>query len=91
MSDELIPPHAARLREVLSHLGIAQAELARRAGYSQKHVNGVARGAARITPEFAVRVQATLGAKGLARELLELQARYELGEDQRDELESTDL
>jgi HTH-type transcriptional regulator/antitoxin HigA len=45
---------------VLELRGLSQAELARRTGFTPKHVNRVVKGRARISPEFALALEAVL-------------------------------
>jgi addiction module HigA family antidote len=58
--DYAFPP-GETLAEVLADRGMSQAELARRAGLSAKHVNQVVLGAASITAETALRLERVTG------------------------------
>jgi addiction module HigA family antidote len=64
------------LQERLDDLGMSQSHLARATGYSQKHVNRIAKGRARITAESALRLEAELGIS--ARFWMHLQADHDL-------------
>lgn len=58
--DYVIPP-GETLRETLEAIGMPQAELARRAELSTKHVNQIIQGQAPITPETAVALERVTG------------------------------
>lgn len=58
--DYAFPP-GETLTEVLAERGMSQAELARRAGLSAKHVNQIVLGAASITAETALRLERVTG------------------------------
>ncbi|MEU1390028.1 MULTISPECIES: helix-turn-helix domain-containing protein [unclassified Nonomuraea] len=47
-------PPGETLKETIEHLGISQADLARRTGLSTKHLNQIAQGMAVLTPETAL-------------------------------------
>jgi addiction module HigA family antidote len=49
------------LAEVLQERGLSKAEPARRTGFTPTHVNRVVKGRARISPEFALALEAALG------------------------------
>ena len=49
------------LEEVLEERGLSQAGLARLTGFSPKHINGVIKGRARISPAFALALERVLG------------------------------
>jgi HTH-type transcriptional regulator/antitoxin HigA len=55
-----IPP-GETIRMILEHLGMTQAELATRLGYSRKYVNQLLHGVVAVTPEAAVKLEAVLG------------------------------
>lgn len=58
--DYAVPP-GETLLEALEEAGLTQAELARRADLTAKHVNRLARGHARLTPGVAVKLERVLG------------------------------
>jgi addiction module HigA family antidote len=64
------------LTEVLTERGMSQAELARRAGLSAKHVNQIVLGAASITAETALRLERVTGV--LAQVWTNLEADYQV-------------
>jgi addiction module HigA family antidote len=49
------------LKETLEHLGIGQADLARRTGLSTKHINQVVQGTAPLSPETALLLERATG------------------------------
>lgn len=56
-----VTPPGATLSETIRHCGMSQAELAIRAGLSEKHVNQIIRGKAPITQDTAVSLERVLG------------------------------
>lgn len=66
--------------EELRERGWSQAELARRTGFTQKHVSRVVTGQAGIGPEFAIALARAFGTS--ARVWMRLQADYKLGKAQ---------
>lgn len=86
-----IPP-GETIRQIIDHLGMSQAELALRLGYSRKHVNQLLQGVASVTPEAAVKLESVLGPpasfwNNVEREYRELQARAEQETALRDQLD----
>lgn len=65
------------LLETLQHLGLSQAELARRSGWTTKHINQIVRGYANVSVAFAVMLEDTLG-KPPAQFWMNLQCRWEI-------------
>ncbi|HEY3295369.1 MAG TPA: HigA family addiction module antitoxin [bacterium] len=51
----------ATLLETIESLGIPQVEVARRTGFTPKHINSIISGKASITPETALRLERVLG------------------------------
>lgn len=72
--DYAVPPGDS-VAEVLEDKDMSQAELARRAGLSAKHVNQIIKGNASISPETAVRLENVLDVP--ARTWLALEATYQ--------------
>ena len=58
--DWLSPP-GDTIVDVLEERGWTQAELAERTGYTRKHVNDLVKARVAITPDTALRLEATLG------------------------------
>ncbi len=56
-----VSPPGDTIADALEEQGITQAEFARRAGFSRKHVNGLIRGNVAITAETALKLEAVLG------------------------------
>lgn len=56
-----VPPPGETLKETLAVLGISQADLARRTGLSNKHVNQIIQGLAILSPETAVLLERATG------------------------------
>ncbi len=74
----MVTPLARVVLDELRRQGLTQRELAVRAGYSEKHVSGVLRGYAGMSPAMALDVAENLGLD--AAELLRLQAEQLLSE-----------
>lgn len=55
-----------RLRELLRDRSMSQAELARRTGYTAKHVNQLCQDNASITPSAAIKLERALGVSATA-------------------------
>ncbi len=53
---------AETIEDLLEERGWTQAKLADRIGFTRKHVNGLIKGRAAITPDAALRLEAVLGA-----------------------------
>lgn len=62
---------------------MSQAELARRAQLSQKHISYLVLGKSRVTPPVAARIERALDAEGLAGVLVNMQMIYDLWRAQR--------
>lgn len=73
--DWTVPP-GETLREALDERGMSQRYLAFATGYTQKHINQIVQGHARITVEAALRFERELDIS--ARFWLHLQADYDL-------------
>ncbi len=58
--DWLSPP-GDTVADALEELGMSQADLARRTGFSKKHINGLIKGKVAITADAALRLEAVLG------------------------------
>lgn len=58
---DFVSPPGWSLEELLEERGLSQAELARQTGFTPKHVNGVVKGRARISPDFALALERVLG------------------------------
>jgi HTH-type transcriptional regulator/antitoxin HigA len=80
--DYEVPP-GETLNEVLSEKGMTQAELARRAGLSAKHVNQISLGLAAISPEIALRLERVTNVP--ARLWINLEADYQVARTRREE------
>jgi len=81
--DYALPP-GGTLVEVLSERGMSQAELARRAGLSAKHVNQIVLGTAALSAETALRLERVTGVP--ASVWTELEADYQVARTRQDEL-----
>ena len=57
-----VSPPGDTIADALEELGMTQAELAERSGFSKKHVNGLIKGKVAITAETALKLEAVLGA-----------------------------
>ena len=72
------------LRRMCAALNLSQAELARRTGYSTKHINQVLQGVAGISVPLAVDLERELGQQsGVAEALLSAQTRHDLWQRRR--------
>src|SRR6266545_1752937 len=81
--DYALPP-GGTLVEVLAERGMSQAELARRAGLSAKHVNQIVLGTAALSAETALRLERVIGVP--ADVWTELEADYQVAQTRREEL-----
>ncbi len=57
-----VSPPGDTIADALEELGMTQAELAERSGFSKKHVNGLIKGKVAITADTALKLEAVLGA-----------------------------
>ena len=81
--DYALPP-GETLVEVLAERGMSQAELARRAGLSAKHVNQIVLGTAALSAETALRLERVTGVP--AGVWTELEADYQVARTRQEEL-----
>jgi addiction module HigA family antidote len=84
---ESVSPPGETLKETLKVLGISQADLARRAGLSTKHVNQIIQGMAILSPETSILLERVTGLRAEVWNSLEAQWRTQ----QQRELESRAL
>jgi addiction module HigA family antidote len=84
MSDWSVPP-GETLREALEERGLAQRDLARSTGFSEKHISHIVNGKARISADAAIRLERALGIS--ARFWVHRQADHDLHLAQRSRIE----
>ncbi|MEJ8548140.1 HigA family addiction module antitoxin [Brevibacillus borstelensis] len=86
--DYVVPP-GETLLETIESLGMSQAELAERTGVTTKHINGIIKGKAAITPRTALQFERVLGVPATFWNNLETNYREKLAElEERKQLES---
>ncbi|MBH0330144.1 XRE family transcriptional regulator [Brevibacillus brevis] len=86
--DYVVPP-GETLLETIESLEMTQAELAERTGLTTKHINGIVKGKAAITPKTALQFERVLGVPASFWNSLESNYREKLAElEERKQLES---
>lgn len=88
---DLVFPPGDTLEEVLDHLDMTQAQLAKRTGLSTKHVNQIVNGTAPITPETSLLLERATGVSARTWSNLEIAYREYLTRQDEEERLAADI